>query len=112
MLLLRRGRRRGRGGGRGDLLGALPVLLCSRAWTRSGTRGRGGGLGRAWSRGRGRSRALGVVHVLSSRSGVRLPMGMVVLVRTTKWTEISALVPHHCSGLHVPLLSLNMEISS
>lgn len=105
MLLLRRGRRRGRGGGRGDLLGALPVLLCSRAWTRSGTRGRGGGLGRAWSRGRGRTRALGIVHVLSSRSGVRLPMRVVVLFRMRKWTEISSLEPHHCSGLHVAMFS-------
>lgn len=85
MLLLRWGRRRCGGGGRGDLLGALPVLLCSRAWTRSGTRGRGGGLGRAGSWGRGRTGTLGVVHVLSSRSGVRLPMGVVVLCREEKY---------------------------
>lgn len=79
MLLLRRGRRRCRGGCRGDLLSALPVLLCSGAWTRSGTRGRGGGLGRTRSRGRGRTGTLGVVHVLSSRPGVRLPVGVVIL---------------------------------
>lgn len=81
MLLLRWGGRWGRGGDGGDLLGALPVLLCSGAWARSGTRTWGGGLGRAWSRGRGRTRALRVVHVLSSRPGVRLPMGVVVLFR-------------------------------
>lgn len=79
MLLLRRGRRWGRGGDGGDLLGALPVLLCSGACARSGSRPWGRGLGRAWSRGRGRTGTLGVVHVLSSGPGVRLPMGVVVL---------------------------------
>lgn len=81
MLLLRQGRRRSRGGVGGDLLGALPVLLCSGACARSRTRCWGGGLGWAWSRGRGRTGALGVVHVLSSGPGVRLPMGVVVLFR-------------------------------
>lgn len=79
LLLLRWDRCRGRGGSWGHLLATLPVLLCSRAWTRSGTRNWGGGLGWTGSRGRGRSRTLGVVHVLSSRTGVRLPMRMVVL---------------------------------
>lgn len=78
-LLLRRGRRRGRRGNGGDLLGALPVLLCFGAWPGSGTRTRRGGLGRAWSRGRGRTGALRVVHVLSSGPRVRLPVGVVVL---------------------------------
>lgn len=90
-LLLRRGGRWGGGGGGGDLLCALPVLLCSRACSRSGTGGRGGGgsLGRAWSRSRGRTGALGVVHVLSSRPGVRLPVRVVVLFGRRAWRKIS-----------------------
>lgn len=79
-----------RGRGRSDLLGALPVFLCSWAWCGSGA-SRGEGWVRGWvgvggwvlvgarSRGRSRTRTLGVVHVLSSRTSVRLPMGVVVL---------------------------------
>lgn len=65
MLLLRRGR--GRGGG-GNLLSALPVLLCSWAGVR------------AWGR-RGRARALGVVHELGSGACVWLSVGGVVLLK-------------------------------
>lgn len=94
-LLLRRGGRWGGGGGGSDLLCALPVLLCSRAcsWSGTGGRGRGGSLGRGWGRGWGRSGgrtgALGVVHVLSSRPGVRLPVRVVVLFGGRAWRKIS-----------------------
>lgn len=94
-LLLRRGGCRGGGGGGGDFLGALPVLLCSRALARSGTRAWGGGLGRARSRGSGGTRALGVVHVLSSRPGVRLPMGVVVLFRGGRGGEQTTISCEH-----------------
>lgn len=80
-LFLRWGGRWRGGWGRGHLFGVLPVLWCSWAWARSGTgtRGLGLGRGRAWSWSRSRSRTLGVVHVLSSRPRVRLPVGVVVL---------------------------------
>lgn len=89
-LLLRGGRCWGGGGDGGHFLGALPVLLWSRAWTRGGAGAWGGGLGRAGSRSRGWAGALGVVHVLSSRPSVRLPMGVVVLSETQKTVTESA----------------------
>lgn len=105
-LLLRRGRCRGRGRGGGDLLGALPVLLCSRAWAGSGTRAWGRGLGGARSRSRGRTGTLGVVHVLGSGPGVRLPVGVVVLFRRREWTRISGLKQLHYSIRNIKRFTL------
>lgn len=99
-LLLGRGGRRCGGGRRGDLLGALPVLLCSRARPGSGAGSRGGGLGGAGSRGGGGTRTLGVVHVLGSGPGVRLPVGVVVLLggrrRTTVLSKVSCTRTRQC----------------
>lgn len=78
-LLLRRDRPWGRCGG--HFLSAFPVLLCSRARPRSRIGTWGWGLSRTWSWGRGRTRTLGVVHVLSSRASVGLPMWVVVLLK-------------------------------